>query len=462
MPAPSQTTDVLVIGAGISGVTTASTLRENGIKSIVLEAQDRIGGRILTSRKWKNLPCDMGAGWVSHPSINPLYEVARKNKIELIDSNLGNLSVIEAGGYSLTNDEIVVLFGLYGFAYLNVKKEAEHRRNRGKGDVALSKVLPGVIAGMASDLDLDLRTQQAIEFMWNMSVAEAYATDYKDLSLFNWDDNYTEAFLSTSIVPDGYVRIVEALAKGLDIRKEHVASDISYDEKGVSVCTDRGDFRADFVVVTVPHGVLAKKPCPIKFHPQLPKWKQAAIDHVHTGLSDKFWFHFPSKFWKSNRDAMGRIDPTGKGEWSTWLNFHKYTGEPLLLVFNRTAHAKKLEKMSDKAVIAEAMDVLRKEFPHKKVPDPIDMQRSGWGMNEFAGGTISHLPKGASKEDYRALGAPVGRLRFAGDSTCPEFNLQVIGAFWSGIREAERLTCDYLFSTYCDTRSRKTSGTRTG
>ena len=49
----------------MAGDTTAWALRQMGIRSIVLEAQNLIGGRVLTSRKWKGVPCDMGAGWVS-------------------------------------------------------------------------------------------------------------------------------------------------------------------------------------------------------------------------------------------------------------------------------------------------------------------------------------------------------------------------------------------------------------
>ena len=196
-------------------------------------------------------------------------------------------------------------------------------------------------------------------------------------------------------------------------------------------------------MITVPHGVLAKGS--IKFKPSLPGWKQDAINRLHTGLSDKFWFHFPRKFWKSNRDALGRIDPTGEGKWSTWFNFHKVTGEPVLLCFNRTAHAKRLETMSNDAVVAEAMGVLREEFG-RGIPEPLDMQRSMWGTDEFSEGTPTHVPPHPSAEDRRTLARPVGRLRFAGDATCAEFNVQVIGAFWSGIREAERLACEYLIT----------------
>ncbi len=73
-----------------------------------------------------------------------------------------------------------------------------------------------------------------------------------------------------------------------------------------------------------------------------------------------------------------------------------------LVQLNRTAHAAKLEKMSDDAVVAEAMGVLRAEFG-RRIPDPIAMQRSKWGANEFSQGTLAHVPPGASAEDRRDL-----------------------------------------------------------
>jgi hypothetical protein len=56
-----------------------------------------------------------------------------------------------------------------------------------------------------------------------VTITEADAAELNDLSLYNWDDNYTQTFFRLLIVPDGYGRIVEALAKDLDIRKEHMA-----------------------------------------------------------------------------------------------------------------------------------------------------------------------------------------------------------------------------------------------
>jgi glycine/D-amino acid oxidase-like deaminating enzyme len=171
-----QDTDVLIVGAGMAGVTTAWALRQVGIRSIVLDAQDCIGGRIHTSRKWKKIPCDMGAGWVSHPTINPLIEIARKEKIKLKSSDPSKISI---HGYS--KDEIDVLWGLYAAAYAGVKCEADRRRNQRRRAIGLSHVFPGVL----NKMDLDPKMRPGIEFFIDTSITQAYAADQKDLSLYN-------------------------------------------------------------------------------------------------------------------------------------------------------------------------------------------------------------------------------------------------------------------------------------
>jgi monoamine oxidase len=155
-------------------------------------------------------------------------------------------------------------------------------------------------------------------------------------------------------------------------------------------------------------------------------------------LSDKFWFLFKRKFWKSDHDILGRVDEKGEGRWSTWVNFHKYTQLPILMCFNRTEHALALEKMTDAEVIDEVMVVLRKAYG-EKTPRPLRMKRSRWHADPFALGTLPYVPPGSSTADYDVLARPVGRLRFAGDSTQREFNGMVLGAFLSGVREAHKL-----------------------
>jgi hypothetical protein len=89
-------------------------------------------------------------------------------------------------------------------------------------------------------------------------------------------------------------------------------------------------------------------------------------------------------------------------------------------------------------VIDIAMQVLRKQYG-RSIPDPIGMQRSHWGADPFTGGTVPHVPPGASGADYDLLGTPVGPLGFAGDSTTSEVPTLVFGAYLTGQREASRI-----------------------
>src|SRR5262249_18395961 len=147
-------------------------------------------------------------------------------------------------------------------------------------------------------------------------------------------------------------------------------------------------------------------------------------------------------------DCVGRVAPTPDGRWSIWINMYKYTldprrpvkpGKPTLLVFNRGEHAWRLEHVGDTQVMDEAMAVLRRAYG-KGIPDPLDLQRSCWGMDPFSLGSLPHIPPGSTGADFDLLAAPVaGCLHFAGDSTHRDLPGLVLGAYLSGRRAARRI-----------------------
>jgi len=71
---------VLVIGAGLSGLAAARELRRKGYEVVVLDARERIGGRIWTSKQWPEMPLDLGATWIHGVRGNPITEVAPENQ----------------------------------------------------------------------------------------------------------------------------------------------------------------------------------------------------------------------------------------------------------------------------------------------------------------------------------------------------------------------------------------------
>lgn len=422
--------EVLIIGAGMSGVAAGHALQSAGISPIVLEGRsDRIGGRIWSSYKWADAPVDLGASWLTHAEINPLAQIARQAGITLVPSELLNLTLSEPNGRILPDTEVADLLALYFGIYAKVKAISLDRIDRGLPDIPASRAFETVLAQEHLSPD----TLQKLGFFLNYIVKEPEASPLRDLSLNYWDDNLVFVQLQLDVVPGGYVQLVHNLAAGLDIRLNHVVKEIAHGPQGVTVTTNHGDFQAPYAIVTLPHGVLMSDS--VKFSPGLPPWKRGAIKRLHTGLSDKFYLRFPRVFWNPEPDTLGRIAESEASPWGTWLNFYKYTGIPMLMAFNHGGYAHRLEQMSETQVIDTAMGVLRKQYG-SSIPDPIGMQRSRWAADRFTNGTIPHVPPGASGADYQLMGQPVGPLRFAGDSTTPEYPALVMGAFLSGVREA--------------------------
>ena len=86
---------VIIVGAGLSGLTTAYRLQQANIPFIILEARDRLGGRILTVRNETGTPIEMGATWLGkkHTAVNALL---RELKIGISEQYMGEQAIYEA------------------------------------------------------------------------------------------------------------------------------------------------------------------------------------------------------------------------------------------------------------------------------------------------------------------------------------------------------------------------------
>jgi monoamine oxidase len=431
---PSTTrAEVLIIGAGMAGVAAGSTLRAAGINPILLEGRgDRIGGRIWSSFAWPDAPVDLGASWLTHETINPLADLAEAWGIQTVPSDLSDFTLSEADGRVLPQAEVERLFTLFGGIYAQVKLIAERRIAQRLPDLPASDAFTQVLA----QAQLSPTTLRRLGFFLNYAIKEPNAAPLSDLSLKYWDDDYVFVMLYSSVFPGGYVQLVNRLANGLDIRMGHVVSEIAYGPSGVAVTTNHGQFTAPHAIVTLPHGVLSGGS--VAFSPPLPAWKQGAIRRLHTGLSNKTYLRFPAPFWDPRPNTLGRIAETPESRWSTWINFYKLEGVPILMAFNHGDYAHALEAMSETQVMDAAMQVLRKQYG-RGIPDPLGVQRSRWASDPFAQGTIAHVPPGSSGDDYALMGQPVGPVRFAGDSTSRDYPTLVFAAYMTGVQEAAQV-----------------------
>lgn len=304
--AETNATTIGVIGAGISGLAAADALAKQGYAVTVLEARDRIGGRIWTDASL-GAPLDLGASWIHGTTGNPLVSLARDLELET----------------RATSDSYII--------------RGRNGREIPDSDAPdwLEEVLSTQHSAGASESEINI---------W------AYWRD----SDYSGED---------VVFPGGYAQLLDAFSPGSDIKLGCVVTDVHLDGERVRVKGQDGlDQSFDAVIVTVPLGVLKRGA--IAFTPPLPGDKQAAIDKLGMGVLDKVYLRYDEVFW--DRDVTWIATPENglpQGQFNQWLNLFPYLGEPVIMAFNGAKPARDLAQLSDAEIVERAQQTLNAAYP---------------------------------------------------------------------------------------------------
>ncbi|WP_417492787.1 flavin monoamine oxidase family protein [Maricaulis sp.] len=428
-PAPAQRRSgrAIVIGAGVAGLACARDMVRAGLDVVVLEARTRIGGRINTSRQWRDLPVELGASRIRGAGSNPAAGAARDAGLELRRVDDRNRAVYEAGEGLLGDLALARLETvedrLRDYA-ASAPGEALERacRSRPRGTLAdrLSRLV-GLDATGASK-------RQRRQFALNALVEYEYGADFERVSRCFWTGG-EDARGDDALVIGGLDRLAQSLAGGLDIRLGQRVERVSYHGSGVAVTTAAGRESADVVVVTVPLGVLQAGR--IRFDPGLPPAKTAAIAALGSGLLNKCLLKFDAVRWPRNIEFFHRLADE-RGEWSEFANLAAYGEGAVLAGFNAGTFARELEGASDAQTGQLALEALRSMFG-SGFPEPSGVQVTRWAGDENAYGSFS-FPTADTRSDsrIRLLDAIDGRVFFAGEATSTNAPGTVHGALRSG------------------------------
>lgn len=432
----SKNTEIVIIGAGVSGLSAGKYLQDKGYQPIILEAQSKVGGRLKTDRS-TGIAFDEGASWIHHPDGNPITPIAKKSG---------------ATTY-FTDDDNVVVYDIDGHAYSDKETESAERkyyrklrRLNGGSDTSFSQAFYQQFPQYQDDRLWTYMLSAFLEFDTGGDIHRLSSQGFYDDKTFDGED---------LIITNGYDNVANYLAKELDIRLNTRINAIDYTNDKIEISTNNGTYQADKVLITVPLGVLKKGV--IDFKPTLPNATQRAIDGLQMGAVNKFLLVWdkqtlPTPFWEDDLQYIG-FSAEEKGKFNYFMNLDTFAdpalGKYALMTFAFGDYSKQTEQMTDEEVIAEIMNHLQAIYgeQYKKdnsnqqpLPKPTEFLRTKWNENPNSYGAYSFSTVGISNRAFETFEQPIdNKLYFAGEHTIRDYRGTVHGAYLSGIREAKKI-----------------------
>lgn len=419
--------DVLVVGAGIAGLGAARALHEAGRRVLVLEARDRVGGRIRTHREpGFGQAVELGAEFID--GVTPgIEEAIAGSGVEVAETGGESWSV---RGGRLTQRE-------RGGAAVEEVYERLHAAAEGAEDVTLAEFLERE-CGAA-------RFKEAIPHVLAMvrgyHAADEHKIGIKGLVFGDAADDEIEGDRTRRPL-GGYDRIVGWLRERLPaeaVRLNTPVEAVAWRAGAVTVRTARGSFTAAKAVITVPLGVL--KANGLTFEPRLEE-KEAAIERLHMGSVTKLVVCFRERVWEVADPRLARLGWLSSPEhvfrtwWTLWPS-----DAPALVGWVGGPNGRRLAALSDDEVLAAGLEGLGgalRMAPERLWERVASWHVHNWERDPYARGAYSY-PGVGGLEAQRALAEPVaGTLFFAGEATDYTGHFSTVhGALATGYRAAE-------------------------
>ncbi len=425
---------VVVVGAGIAGLAAASWLCGAGLTCVVLEARDRIGGRLHTV-DLAGTPVDLGGSWIHHPVGNPLSAACDQLGVARDPGDpIPSLSAYDRAERRLLERAEVDI-------YARVESEAfwdsvHSLSDRLGPDATADDAIEAHLAERGLSGSVARRVRQALR-----AEVEADAADLAGNQALRWlaIDEQFEGDLFGDLPRDGYRSVVHALAAGVDVRLNTEVVSVEVDDDGIrATCADGSVETGSHVVVTVPLGVL-KRGRP-RFDPPLPAPMIEAVDRLGFGRYEKIALRFESPFWRADGLSHLIVFPPDEDEPAIWVfDLDAFDAGPVLCAhLFHTLTPIALDRSPARAV-GWLTDMLTEIFGHP-VPEPVATVVTSWANDPFTSGAYTHCPPGSDPAMLDLLAEPVhGRLLLAGEHAQSARPGYADGAYVSGLRAAQRI-----------------------
>ena len=428
--------DVAIVGAGASGISAAVDLAQSGVKVLLIEARDRIGGRILTRLAPNSDIVELGAEFLHGEEAAVPLTHSGLEVTEIVDDHKFFLAQ-EIHGEPQFWDKLDHAFSL-------LRENSHRERSFSEVSIQIADPLERLLAETfvegfhAADLKLIgenglARAAKAEESQKLYRVKRGYAAYMETL----WKLTQGQAQNQAPLV------IFQKSTRVQEINWAPDPSELNCKFKDGSL-----DFLAKKIIITVPVGVLKQNPIHsdsetgvIQFKPTIEQ-KLSHLQAIEMGAATKLVFCFREPFWKKSRlGDLGFIHAPELTLPTWWSAAPVKSG--VLTAWTGGPNSQKLSFLTQKELLQAALRSLCElcEMPVQAIERQLlHWDYHNWQMDPFARGAYSYLGVGGVEAQKRFAEPVENKLFFAGEATHTEGELgTVLAAVESGKRAAREV-----------------------
>jgi monoamine oxidase len=441
-----ETVDVVVVGAGFAGLTAARRLQQEGRSVLVLEARDRVGGRICNHTFGDGTIVELGGQWVG-PTQDRVLALAEELGVGTFPSyEEGDHLLGTGGGVRRWADET---FGLDEAALIDVA-ETQAKLEELAASVPLTSPWD---APNARELDAqtveswlvaNMRTEEGLRF-WRVLVPALFCGETDQMSLLHFlfyihSGGMVDMLVATgggaqdSRIVGGSQTIALRMAAELGdaVRLDSPVHLIRQDADGVEVVHAHGSVRAQRVIVALPPALAGR----IRYSPALPGRRDHLTQQVPMGCVIKMQIRYDEPFWRED-GLSGFVISLDEPVTVMFDNSPQDLRSGVLLGFFEGEHATAASLMDAEERRALALSCFAKYFGERAL-HPVEYIEQDWTAEEFSRGCYGgRMGTGVWTRYAQALSEPIGRIHWAGTETADVWNGYMDGAVRSGERAAE-------------------------
>jgi monoamine oxidase len=432
---------VAVVGAGLAGLSAARELSRRGADVRVLEARDRIGGRVWTAREAPLAPFhgELGGELIDkdHAAIRRLCREFRLR-----------LTPILLRGFGLA-------YGHSGRVVVRDSQRAAWRRFS-KAFASRAKALDAVQREWTSSIAAAIARESIADVLERARVSNevrAHATGLRNFWMADPDEISALVAATQTLDGDpsktamyhlrgGNDQLIDGLARDVarPVQRRHVVRAIHTNQQTVRLSIEGPNGRvavaqADFAVVAVPAALLAE----IEISPALPHAQQEALASLDTGPATKALLRFPKPWWR--RPGRPRAYGTNLAVGAVWDAAEDQRDAAILTVLaggRASAGLQQIIARGGASGVQQQLGWMIEGSARRSVSVPA-MHVVSWEHDPWARGAYAYFSPRFDPALRPLLARAAGRVFFAGCHTSREYQGYMNGAVESGLRAAEEI-----------------------